>query len=330
MAYAFDSDNYDNYTKPSREYGVLGANYNQQLVPLITDSPYLTKLGGMGIQYQAADPNAAMDNGYWTLMKQNNGQPYATIAGYGYPKDCSYYNIIQCPTNKVLSRFPEIPMGSSTDVTAPPVGSTCNPSEAKTMSVTDLIHFMNRNHFIVYADAGTASQVLQVFPDMLRQYLSFVDISTDAGKADMQSRGITTVPTIVSAATPGIMYSGVPPSFTAFQLFWLKAADMPAANMNVTSVPQPPALNNQAKYVVVVSAGCPYSQTLKNDILQNTSYSALTQLIDNTDAGQLQAYLGPAVQQITAYPFIINLASGKSMVGYNANLGLVSLYNSLQ
>jgi len=330
MAYAFDSDNYDNYTKPSREYGVLGANYNQQLVPLITDSPYLTKLGGMGIQYQAADPNAAMDNGYWTLMKQNNGQPYATISGYGYPKDCSYYNIIQCPTNKVLSRFPDVPMGSTTEpVTAAPM-STCNPVEAKTMSMTDLIHFMNRNHFIVYADAGSASQILQVFPDMLRQYLSFVDVSTEAGKAELQSRGITTAPVIVAAAIPGIMYTGVPPSFTAFQMFWLKAADMPATNMNATSVPQPQPINTQVKYIVVVSAKCPYSDTLKNDVLQNTSYSALTQIIDSANTSQLQAYLGPAVNQITAYPFTINLATGKSMVGYNANLGLVSLYNNLQ
>ena len=324
MAYAFDSDNYDNYTKPSREYGILGVNYNQQLVPLIQNNPY----AGMETQYMA-DPNG--NNSYFTLMKENNGQPYSTIAGYGYPNTCSFYNIIQCPTNKVIRKFGEAPpMGTQLPVTTSMPLKTCDSTAVPTLNMTDIIRFMNYNHFVVYADASSAAQVLQIFPEMLRQgYLTFVDITTDAGKADMASKGMDNqqYPIIVSSAS-GAMYRGVPPSFPAFQSYFMNAAAIPFSDMN-TSTPQiivDPAVN----FVLVWSKTCPYSRNLYEDVMNNATVSMMTKAIEASDVQAIMTYVGKDISKITAYPFTVNLKTGKSIVGYNASMGVMSLINQLQ
>jgi len=337
MAYASDTESY-NYTNPSRTYGVLGADYNQQLVPPIPRNPYMDILGGMNTQYQAADPNSANDNGYWTLMKQNNGQPYSTIQGYGYPSLCSYYNKVQCPTNKILGSFPPA-LNQQTAAPQQKMTTTPYPAVPTTTlapNMQDLVRFMNNNQFTVYYDPSTAQAVTNAFPAELQPYLKWVDVSIEANKQEMLLRGVpvSALPAFFSASNPTVVYSRVPPSIQDFYVFWLRAANTPMMfPQSSTGAPvQPVMVDPNVKYVVIVKEGDFFSDQLTNAILQNPSYSAMTKIINYKDEKNLVAYFGgPAIlTQTISTPTTFNLTNMKNIPGFNPSLGLQDLYGRIQ
>lgn len=338
MSYAFDVDNSSNYTKPSREYGVLGVNYNQNLVPLIANNPW----PAMDTQYLAY-PNAPRT--YYSLTKDNNGQPYATISS-GYPGACSYYNIVKCPTNEVTRPFPPDPQvanGCGTSgrmVVAPqgpapgaivPLGTptpgaidSCGASVGDTGDQYNLIRFMNQNHFILFADEKTAPQVLGVFPPSAQAFIEVKNPSDPSVKAELAQRGITSTPALLSSSS-GRVYSQIPPSFATVQQFFA-GGEVGTTIPIGTATPSPVVT---PVYVAVVRASCPFCVSLIRDVETSPLRSQFF-FIDESDTATIQQYLGASPPAIAGYPFIYNTATRKSVTGYNSTRGLATLIQYLQ
>ena len=349
MSYAFDVDNSSNYTKPSREYGVLGVNYNQNLVPLIANNPW----PAMDTQYLAY-PNAPRT--YYSLTKDNNGQPYATINS-GYPGACSYYNIVSCPTNNVTRQFPADPNvnngcgnnGVMVQPTVVPVGPLGTPTPGAmdacpaingTSASADsysLIRFMNANHFVLYADDSTAASVINVFPATTQAFIEVKNPSDASVSAEMKQRGITGQPVLVSSAT-GLSYKGVPSSFASVQQFFgfstsTYGTDTPSGTAIPRGTGRPVVMGTSAPttmatYIAVIRPSCPFCTSLIRDV-ESSPIKNQFFFIDESDTQGIQTYLGPN-PPIVGYPFIYNTVNRKSVTGYNSTKGLQNLVQYLQ
>lgn len=332
MSYAFDVDNSSNYTKPSREYGVLGVNYNQNIVPLIANNPW----PAMDTQYLAY-PNAPRT--YYSLTKDNNGQPYATINS-GYPGACSYYNIVRCPTNDVTRPFPADPnydngCGKIESPTTPAPLGTPSPTGIDSCPAVsgvpsggadsyNLIRFMNANHFVLYADPSTAPTVLSVFPPSAQAFIEVKNPSDSTVSAEMSHRGLSGTPVLVSSAT-GLSYKGVPSNFTAVQQFFgsgsPSSTGRPVVGTSSPVLPPP-------SYVAVIRPSCPFCTSLVRDVEASPIKNQFF-FIDESDTAGIQSYLG-SKPPIVGYPFILNNANKKSVTGYNSTRGLQNLIQYLQ
>lgn len=300
-----DIDGSDNYTKPLREYSVLGFNYNTLLAPTI-NSPYPP----MDIQYLAY-PNA--DNSYFSLTKDNNGLPYASIRT-GYPGSCSFYNVVQCPTNRVTSRFDtdaSTNNGCAGVAGRQPVPSTMPP-------VNDsIISFLNAHRLIIYGTPNTTSLILSVIPASLVPYVEVKDVSDSAVMNEASKLGVTINPSIVSSST-GLILSGTPQSFDSIVQYF-----------SSQSAPHTSAPTGGAQYIVVSSRDCGYCSTLVNDLDKVPDLKAATVVVDINDKDALKRFIGNAAT-ITGTPTIINLSNAKALVGYDASKGPRDLYARLQ
>jgi hypothetical protein len=341
MSYSFDVDNSSNYTKPSREYGVLGVNYNQHLVPLISGNPW----PAMDTQY-VAYPNAP--NTYYSLTKENNGQPYATINS-GYPGACSFYNIVKCPTNQITRPFPQDPniqngcggpgyMHQPTVFprgTATPYGGTVSPDDiscpagGEASDPYHLIRFMNQNHFVLYADSSMSAQVISVFPPAVQAFIEVRDPSLPDVKAEMASKRISGTPVLVSSST-GLAYKGVPASFATVQQFF-----QAGPTIFGTGTPSPSiegfhhsGTSMPPTYISVCTTTCPFCISLIRDVETSPMKSQFL-FIDASDKATIDQHLGPKAA-IAGYPLTFNLITKKSVTGYNSARGLSNLVQDLQ
>lgn len=318
MSVPYDVDNI-NYTKPSRSYGVLGVNYNTLIADPLKGNPWPS----MEQQY-VAFPNAP--SSYFSLTKDNSGQPYSTINS-GYPGACSFYNVVHCPSNDVQMRFPEDPninngcgsrMMRHHDIKGTPKPTHGGGVDAQ------LVQFMNYNHFLLFSDFNTAQAVLDVFPHHVRSLIEIRDPSSSQN--EMMSRQIASIPTLVSSAT-GKSLTGVPSDFSSVYSFFQQDA-IPMTSSPTTSSPVMASMSGgDPTFVSVVSPTCPYCIALMNDVKKSPMKDSFL-FVDASDTNGVANALGSS-DQPAGYPHTKNRKTGKSVTGYNAGAGLHSLVSRL-